>query len=606
MIANTSAIHHRTLLPIMTASLILLVFSSQPSLALAQAPSSEAGPAFAPGVLPAWETQEERALRPPVRPVGIHRMENRLLPPPPPPGYRVPGEFEPVSAFMVTQGDWVEQSGGWFSADIQMFFDMINEGTKPGGARAIVLTAEDEDDYADFLTTRGVDLSRASIVRPPRGLDSKWARDYGPISVYEQSAGGTDGNLGFIDMHYYDERRSDDAVTEYLADEIGLTRYGLEGRDQTPADEYTFLMEGGNYQTDGQGTCILSNDIPEDNYGNSDANTIEKVESIMAQYLGCEQFIWLTPPPNTGTGHVDMYTKLLTPTDILIIDLPDQTQKNAQADEVVEENVAIMEDATNLAGEPFTVHRVTIPPITGWGSMWTYKSYTNSTIVNKIAMVPTYNASQYDADALQAYRDILGSDYTVVGIPSENIVDQGGAVHCTTMQIASSCGNGIWNKWLEDCDGADLAQETCDSQGHGPGGQLGCSSDCTFDYSQCGSGSTDADTDSDSDGDTDSDTDGDTDSDSDSDVDTDSDSDSDSDTDADSDTDSDGPTPNTDELDTDDIEIDDVDTDDDTDVDGDDNLLTDEGTLGNQGCGCSATGRAAASDNLWAILPILF
>ena len=46
------------------------------------------------------------------------------------------------------------------------------------------------------------------------------------------------------------------------------------------------------------------------------------------------------------------------------------------------------------------------------------------------------------------------------------------------------CGNGI-REGVEECDGEDLAGETCESQGQ-PSGLLGCTNQCTFDFAECG------------------------------------------------------------------------------------------------------------------------
>jgi hypothetical protein len=45
------------------------------------------------------------------------------------------------------------------------------------------------------------------------------------------------------------------------------------------------------------------------------------------------------------------------------------------------------------------------------------------------------------------------------------------------------CGDGI-AECGEDCDGGDLAGETCSSLGHGSG-TLGCDGMCSFDTSGC-------------------------------------------------------------------------------------------------------------------------
>lgn len=242
--------------------------------------------------------------------------------------------------------------------------------------------------------------------------------------------------------------------------------------------------------TDGKGTCILSDDVPVDNQTNFDANTFESAEFLLESYLGCKKVIWLRPMPNTSTGHVDLYAKLLTPDDILVIDFPSEFGNDGVADRLVEENVATLES------EGFVVHRVSIASV---GLTWIYKTYTNSVILNRIVMVPTYDDPVLDENALEIYQTVLGEDYSVVGIPSSRIVAYGGSVHCTTMQIASACGNGVREVLLfEECDGDDQDGATCESMGLNAG-TLGCRDDCSLDVSGCVGGTGDTDVDSDTD-----------------------------------------------------------------------------------------------------------
>jgi hypothetical protein len=226
---------------------------------------------------------------------------------------------------------------------------------------------------------------------------------------------------------------------------------------------------------------------------------------------------------------------------------------------------------------------VTIPALNSW---WIYYTYTNSVMLNEIVLVPTYARPEFDDAALEIYREILGDEYTVEGIASAAIAPMGGAVHCTTMQIASACGDGVRQPLLEDCEDTDLAGESCESLGHEPG-PLGCNELCYFDVSGCGAAAEDAGTDAGGDGD--SDTDADSDADADGDADTDSGADADSDTDADSDADRDAGA--------------DADGDADSDADGD----TDQDAGGSdagwdpfadEGCGCLAAGRATGPDLL--------
>jgi hypothetical protein len=82
-----------------------------------------------------------------------------------------------------------------------------------------------------------------------------------------------------------------------------LNRYGLEGSDHTPPDDATLCMEGGNCLTAGMGTCIVSNDIPEDNAENSnnEAARIAEVEPLLKAYT------WVSEGhlAYTASGHRD-------------------------------------------------------------------------------------------------------------------------------------------------------------------------------------------------------------------------------------------------------------------------------------------------------------
>lgn len=58
---------------------------------------------------------------------------------------------------------------------------------------------------------------------------------------------------------------------------------------------------------------------------------------------------------------------------------------------------------------------------------------------------------------------------------------------CSNTPDANSCGNGVVEQGKdEECDGADLAGETCESLGQGSG-TLSCLDSCEFNFSQCSS-----------------------------------------------------------------------------------------------------------------------
>lgn len=63
--------------------------------------------------------------------------------------------------------------------------------------------------------------------------------------------------------------------------------------------------------------------------------------------------------------------------------------------------------------------------------------------------------------------------------------------NCTySTEACTQCGNGDAETPIEQCDGNDLADQTCTSVGAGEDGigSLGCTESCTFDTSQCSAG----------------------------------------------------------------------------------------------------------------------
>jgi len=245
---------------------------------------------------------------------------------------------------------------------------------------------------------------------------SVWARDYGPIFLAE-----TDGDQtvqSIVDMDYF--YPFDNNVPAALGDEWGLSVY-----------PWDIDFEGGNYMTDGEGTCFSSTGIQTFNPG----RTLDEIREELADYFGCEKHIMVQPMIGEGTTHIDMSAKLLDPHTVLV----GQYQLGERNYDRLEAVATQIAGETNLAGEPFEVIRVPMPPEytinePGYGDLDIFRSYTNSLILNDKVLVPIYNIDM-DADGLAAYEDFYaGKDMQVIGIDSELLIEWLGAVHCVAME----------------------------------------------------------------------------------------------------------------------------------------------------------------------------
>ncbi len=236
--------------------------------------------------------------------------------------------------------------------------------------------------------------------------NSIWMRDYGPSWIYNMQ-----GEPEIIDFSYDRPRPYDDAFPTWLG-----TQWDM------PVYKTNLLYEGGNFMADGCGTCFASNRIYNQN---AHQYTQAQVNDIMRDYFGCDHLVVLTHMTGDGTGHLDMFCKLLDIDTILLA----QVNSGHQDYTILENNATLLESLVAPNGNPYTVVRIPM------GN--NYRCYTNSLIVNNTVIVPTYGIS-LDSTALDIYEEAMPG-YRVVGVDSSSIINANGAIHCITMGVPQPC-----------------------------------------------------------------------------------------------------------------------------------------------------------------------
>ena len=159
--------------------------------------------------------------------------------------------------------------------------------------------------------------------------------------------------------------------------------------------------------------------------------TQAEIEERLKEYLGAERIVWLNHGSLIGDdtdGHIDTLVRI-APDDTLIYiggdgDHPD----------LVEMEKELMELRT-MEGKPYRLLKLPLPrPIydTAAGNRLP-ATYANYLVINGAVLVPTYNQSDLDAEAMR----IIGKafpDREIVGIDCRAVVQQHGSLHCCTMQ----------------------------------------------------------------------------------------------------------------------------------------------------------------------------
>jgi len=371
---------------------------------------------------------------------------------------RTPAEYEQMEGVLVRVPN---------DSDLDEFFGNMIRGIVEAGTTPYLVytTSTDKNNIIQF-TLNAYGVTEDQVVWIQQGVDAFWSRDYGPWHIY------VDGERAIVDMKYYPTRPKDD----YIPIKLGQ----LWGDDVYKAHLY---VEGGNFMTDGKGTCWTSSGV-------FDRNNLSatQVRNLYKNYLGCQKTYFPEPLYNEGTTHIDMYSKILNNNTILVGYSKSSwgaTSKEIASLEAAEE---FYRNSTNVNGQPYNIVRI---PMTFGGSSdrRVYYSYTNSTILNNTVLVPQYAIDNFDSYALDVYREAMPG-YSVKGVAGAGeVIPFGGSVHCTTMQIPKDfgvkavCGNDIVESG-EKCDGNTASCSSLNSIY--TGGTAYCNSSCNgWDTNSC-------------------------------------------------------------------------------------------------------------------------
>jgi agmatine/peptidylarginine deiminase len=324
---------------------------------------------------------------------------------PPRANVRVPAEFEPVDGVIVT-----------WASNTDILTKIVKEVVDVAKAYIVVSSSSQQTTVQNTLTSNGISLTNVRFIIA--AYNSVWQRDYGPIMYYDSS-----NNWGVNDYIYrhWSARPSDDAIPQKVATYFSIPRTGV-----------SLVLDGGNYMTDGQGTSFYTTRMYEWNNGSihSSANyTQTQVNSMMTQYTGHTNNVVVAYQNNPfdGTGHVDMFSKIITPLKIIV----SQTSSGSGNYNELNQIATAFSNAKNTSGQNFQVTRI---PAYFSGS--TCYTYTNSLMVNSKVLVPIYGTST-DSQALQVYQNLLPS-HTIIGINCSAIITSGGSIHCITQTVPSA------------------------------------------------------------------------------------------------------------------------------------------------------------------------
>ncbi|MFD8714093.1 agmatine deiminase family protein [Streptomyces anulatus] len=255
----------------------------------------------------------------------------------------------------------------------------------------------------------------------PLAVDDMWARDTVPVFVEEG------GEVIGVDFNFNGWGDKQEHTNDARVGRTLLTKYGI------PRVEAPLVAEGGSFETDGEGTLLIT----ESSIVNENRNpglSRDDIEADLIETLGVEKVVWLkgVRGQDITDAHVDSLVRFTAPGVVLL----DQAFPGTPPDSwsrAADQARAVLSKATDARGRGFEVIDLPQPDldrITGEGDDFV-STYANFYVANDSVFMPRFGDRKADDRA----RGILQEqfpDRDIVPVVIDTVASGGGGIHCAT------------------------------------------------------------------------------------------------------------------------------------------------------------------------------
>lgn len=256
-------------------------------------------------------------------------------------------------------------------------------------------------------------------------IDDSWVRDNGPTYLINDNQ-----ELGAVKWRFtsYGEKYQTHYNDGKIPDHLSIIY-------DTPLFKSPLACEGGGIHSDGQGTIMTTESVLLTKTRNS-MFTKEEVTTLLKEYLGGEQVIWLKSGiyGDLTDGHIDNTACFVRPGVILMQACYDEKDPDYA---IYQENIKIIKEFNDRAtGMPFEILELEKPPINYYKGQLLTPSYINYLPVTGGIILPVFGgeASETDKKAIEVLQKAY-PDRKIVPVDGMPIIKGGGCVHCITQQM---------------------------------------------------------------------------------------------------------------------------------------------------------------------------
>ena len=333
----------------------------------------------------------------------------------------MPAEWERQRAVLMS---FPHEETDWHNADDEAALEaslspFIRIAQAIAYGQAVYIICKDKSKISKlFCSTRNM-----TFIEIP--TNDTWIRDYGYISIKEES------EIKLLNFTFDGWGRKFEASLDNAVNHA-LHKKGYLG--VTPLETIEYVLEGGSIESDGEGTILTTSTClcnPNRNSGTSKKDVEKKLQST----LGAERVLWLDHGYLAGDdtdSHIDTLARFVNRNTIVYIKCDDKEDEHYEALHKMETQ---LKSFKTKEGNPYTL--ISLPmtdAIYNKEGERLPSTYANFLITNGALIYPTYS-DKNDAKAGDILKKLF-PDKEIIPINCLKLIEQGGSLHCSTMQIA--------------------------------------------------------------------------------------------------------------------------------------------------------------------------
>ncbi len=264
----------------------------------------------------------------------------------------------------------------------------------------------------------------------PLAINDSWTRDTGPTFLVNDQ-----GELAGVDWIHnaWGGNYEDCELDNQIAGE--MIKY-----TQAKAFRAPFVMEGGSFHVDGEGTVLTTREC----LLNANRNphlTQQDIEENLRNYLNGEKIIWLNKGlvGDETDGHIDEIACFIAPGKVLALITSDTADPNYH---ILHDNLAILKSATDAKGRALEVYSIEQPPATYLNGERLTLSYINFYLANAGIVMPAFGHPAHDQAAYDLFVQLFPT-HKITQIQAIDVFSGGGGIHCITQQQPLSTNQSL-------------------------------------------------------------------------------------------------------------------------------------------------------------------